>query len=84
MLCEIIQSECVVKGYDCANCDFARGALKKATEEYLNNNFVVIPNYQIIKSTHKEDGTGTIYSSWFQNIIAEVAKGKLKVVDRDL
>ncbi len=84
MRCEIIKAECSVLNNDCSNCGHARKALKSATKEYLERNNAVIPNFTVDKSTSTKDGSGTIYSMWFGNPIAEIANGNLKVEELGL
>lgn len=84
MKCEIIGTACPMIKNDCSNCGQAKEALEKATEEYLRRNNVVIPNFKIENGTSIEDGSGTIYSMWFGNPIAEIASGHLKVAKHGL
>lgn len=84
MKCEVIKSECPVLDNNCSDCKGARKALETATKKYLERNNVVIPNFTVAKGTSTKDGSGTIYSMWFGNPIAEVAKGNLKVEEQGL
>ena len=84
MRCEIIKNECLVPENNCSNCEIARKAVKKETEDYLRRNCVAIPSFKTVKGTSKIDGSGTIYTVWFQTPIAEVANGHLKVEKHDL
>lgn len=84
MKCEIINAACPMIKNDCSNCKAAREELEKATREYLESSNAAIPNFEVKNGVSSEDGSGTIYSMWFGNPIAEIAGGHLKVAKHDL